>query len=226
MRTIVIAPHADDELLGCGGTLLKRGKQGSEIAWILMTTLLNKDGWSVELIRKREHEIEMVRKGLKINENNLFKLGFSPTKLDQTPIANIVERISKIFIDFQPDEVFLPYPGDIHSDHRITFEAALSCTKWFRYPFIKRIYTYETLSETEFGVDPRYQTFRPNTFIDISGEIDKKIELMKIYSTEIKDHPFPRSILSIQSKAFIRGSEMGTRAAEAFCLLTSREIDS
>jgi LmbE family N-acetylglucosaminyl deacetylase len=81
----------------------------------------------------------------------------------------LVGKISEIFPDFQPDEVLLPYPGDVHSDHRVTFEAASACTKWFRYPSVKRVLAYETPSETDFGIDPRDSGFKPNVFVYIGG---------------------------------------------------------
>jgi N-acetylglucosamine malate deacetylase 1 len=63
-------------------------------------------------------------------------------------------KVSEVFQTFQPEEVFIPLQGDVHSDQRLTFEVVSACTKWFRYPSVKRILTYETLSKTEFGLDP------------------------------------------------------------------------
>ncbi len=223
MKTIIIGPHADDELLGCGGTLLKRYDSGFEIGWLLMTSILKEEGWEDEKIKKRDAEIKIVQEALNIKNRNFFKLNFPTTKLDEIHMYQIIEKISDVFNRFKPNEVFLPHPGDIHSDHRITFEAAQACTKWFRYPSIKKIYTYETLSETEFGIDPRLSSFSPNTFIDISEKMDLKIKLIKIYNSEIKDHPFPRSIKSIKALSTLRGSQMGVESAEAFCLLKNIE---
>ena len=49
MRTLVVAPHPDDELLGCGGTLLRRVAEGGTLAWLLMTAMKEENGWSAEL---------------------------------------------------------------------------------------------------------------------------------------------------------------------------------
>ncbi len=223
MKIIIVAPHADDEMLGCGGMILKRKHEGAEIAWLLMSSLREDYGWSSSEIQKKEIEIENTRINLGINSDNFFRLNLPPAKIDTVPISIIIEKISKVFNSFKPNEVFLPHPSDIHSDHRITFEAASSCTKWFRYPFIKKIFTYETLSETEFALDPRYASFRPNTYIDISVFLKEKIDIINNYKSEIKEHPFPRNNKTIESKAFIRGSEIGCEAAEAFCLLKSIE---
>jgi len=222
MKTLIVAPHPDDELLGCGGTLLRRIAEGGSVAWLLMTKVTEEAGWSEERIKRRDREINRVREGLQIAPMHLYALGFPTAELDHIPMSVLVKRISEVFIDYQPDEVLVPYPGDVHSDHRVTFEAASTCTKWFRYPSVKRVLAYETLSETDFGIDPRYPGFKPNVFIDISGQIKQKIELMKIYKSEMNDFPFPRSGETLKALAKLRGAQAGYLAAEAFSLLIQR----
>jgi len=140
---------------------------------------------------------------------------------DDLMCAGALLKISEVVNDFKPDEVLIPHLGDIHSDHRIIHEALLSCTKWFRYNFVKRILSYETLSETNFGLNANEQ-FCPNVYFNISGYLDLKIKAMEIYSSEIEAFPFPRSKIAIKSLAKYRGSTSGFEAAEAFQLL--REI--
>tara|TARA_B100000886_G_scaffold339767_1_gene306246 strand:- start:1364 stop:2038 length:675 start_codon:yes stop_codon:yes gene_type:complete len=219
MKKLVIAPHPDDEILGCGGYLLKSKINGDLISWLIITGLHEKDGWPIHKIKSRKEEIDKVRKKLNISQKNLYNLNLPTTKLDQYPISKLIQLISEVFESFQPEEVLLPHPGDIHSDHRIVFEASLSATKWFRYPFIKRILTYETISETDFAADPRYLAFKPNIFVDISDQLKDKLNTIQIYASEVGSFPFPRSIESISSQAKVRGSQAGFKAAEAFCLI-------
>jgi LmbE family N-acetylglucosaminyl deacetylase len=222
MRSLVVAPHPDDELLGCGGTLLSKSSEGGTIGWLLITAITQEAGWSIDKISKRDSEIELVRQGLGIATENLYKLGLPSAQLDQIPSSKIISSISHVFNQFKPHEVFLPHPGDIHSDHRITFEAASACTKWFRYPSIKRVLTYETLSETNFGLD-QAALFRPNLFVDITDHLSTKLELLQIYESELGHHPFPRSMSAVKSQSLLRGSERGVLAAEAFQILRSYE---
>ena len=222
MKTLVVAPHPDDELLGCGGTLLRRVAEGGTVAWLLMTAITEKAGWTVERIQQRSSEIDRVCNGLQITPCHFYALGFPSSELDFIPMSLLVKRISESFSDFQPDEVLLPFPGDVHSDHRVTFEAASACTKWFRYPSVKRVLAYETPSETDFGIDPRGSGFKPNVFVDIGPQLERKIELMKIYSSEIGEFPFPRSEEALRALAQLRGSQAGYEAAEAFSLLVQR----
>ena len=223
MKTLVIAPHPDDELLGCGGTLLKRSQGGSELAWLLVTIMSPEEGWSVDKIESRSREIESVRSGLGIRPKNLFQLDFPTTRLDSFPLGDIVQRLAEVFDSFKPEEIFLPHPNDAHSDHRVCYNAAMACSKWFRYPFLKKILTYETLSETDAMVD-QAGGFRPTVFIDITDHLEKKWELIEIYKSEIGSFPFPRSELAVKALAHFRGAQAGFSAAEAFCLLREREV--
>lgn len=223
MKTLIIAPHPDDELLGCGGTLLRRIDEGGEVAWLLMTAITEGAGWSVEQIQQRAAEIDRVRESLQVAPHHLYALGFPTAELDQIPMNILVGKISEVFADFQPDEVLLPYSGDVHSDHRVTFEAASACTKWFRYPSVKRVLAYETPSETDFGIDPKGSGFKPNVFVDIGGQVERKIKLLKIYASELGQFPFPRSEKALRALAQLRGSQAGYDAAEAFMLLRERQ---
>jgi len=223
MKTLVVAPHPDDELLGCGGTLLRRRSEGNNIGWLLMTAIKKERGWSDERVTQRSREINQVRQGLGIEINHFYPLDFPTAELDQNSMTRLVGEMSNVFNDFEPDEVILPHPGDVHSDHRVTFDAASACTKWFRYPSVKRVMTYETPSETEFGINPVEKSFRPNFFVNISEHLYTKLELLSIYESELGDHPFPRNLDSIRALALLRGAQMGVNYAEGFQILKQVE---
>ena len=216
MKTIVVAPHPDDEVLGVGGTLLRRKAEGAKVAWLIVTTMSVETGWSEEKVRQRSDEINRVRELFCFDE--VFMLNFPTTQLDRVPMSSLVTAVSDVFRSFQPTEVFVPHPSDVHTDHRIVFDAVASCTKWFRYPSIKRILAYETLSETDFSlvIDG---AFRPNVFVNIEPFLEGKVRAMNIYSSELGEFPFPRSNKAIQSLASLRGVASGFDVAEAFMLL-------
>ena len=136
-------------------------------------------------------------------------------------MSDLVAGISEAFRSFEPEEVFAPHPSDVHTDHRMVFDAAASCTKWFRYPSVKRVLAYETLSETDFGLGTD-QGFRPNVFVDIEPYLDDKLRAMDIYESELGVFPFPRSHEAIRALAALRGAASGFKAAEAFELLRER----
>lgn len=218
MNTIVIAPHPDDEVLGVGGTMLRRKAEGARVAWLIVTEI-NSEAWSEEKTKQRSDEIKRVTK--LFGFDSVFELNFPTTQLDCVPISDLVSAISSVFKSFEPEEVFVPHPSDIHTDHRLVFDAVASCTKWFRYPSVKRVLAYETLSETDFGLGVS-QAFRPNVFINIEHYLDHKLRAMDIYSSELGIYPFPRSHEAIRALATIRGVASGFKAAEAFELLRER----
>lgn len=219
-RILAISPHPDDETLGCGGALLKHVSNGDEAAWLTMTAIFSEYGFSEERISSRKKEIEKVSEAYGFVEN--YGLDFPATKMDEQPLGDVIGQISGIVKEFKPEVIYLPFPGDAHSDHLVVFKAAIACVKTFRYPFVKSVRVYETISETDFGIDPTNRPFEPNLFMDISNFIDKKIEIMKMYEGEILPAPFPRSEETIRAQATVRGAVTGTSAAEAFMLI--REI--
>ena len=212
-KILVVAVHPDDETLGCGGTLLKHKANGDKIHWLICTSL-NKNH---DYYQNREKEINKVSKIF--NFDSVHNLQFETTKMDQYNMNEIIEKISKVINKVKPNIIYLPFKEDVHTDHKKVFEASYSCTKSFRYPFIKKIYMMETLSETEFAPSTKKDSFIPNTFVDVSKYMDKKIKIMKVYKSEIDKYPFPRSIRSIKAAASLRGSTSGCNFAESFMLL-------
>lgn len=213
-KVLVVAPHPDDETLGCGGTILRHLNEGDHVYWLICTTLNEAIGFSKERIRIRSEEIKQVADAFGFNGFKQFD--FPTTCLDQIPNNQIVDSISKYLNDIQADTLYLPYRNDVHSDHANVFDASISCTKSFRYPFVRRVRVYETLSETEFSMRTDDPGFKPNLWIEISAFLDRKIEIMKIYKSELAKHPFPRSIDSISALAKLRGATAGFHCAEAF----------
>ena len=219
MKTIVIAPHPDDEVLGAGGTLLRRKAEGVTVAWLIVTAITAESGWGEEKIKQRADEIKRIT--ALFGFDSVFELNFPTTQLDQVPMSDLVAAVSNVFKTFEPEEVLVPHPSDVHTDHRLVFDAVASCTKWFRYPSVKRVLAYETLSETDFGMCTE-QGFRPNVFVNIEPYLDDKLRAMDIYASELGVFPFPRSYEAIRALATLRGAASGFKAAEAFELLRER----
>lgn len=214
-KILVISPHPDDETLGAGGTLLKLKKEGNEIFWLNFTDMKDEYGYPAKDIKIRHSEIEKVREMYSFD--GFHNLGLKPCSMSQYPRAELVDKTSKIIGRIKPEVVILPFKNDPHSDHRVIFEIAYSCTKIFRAPFIKEILMMEILSETEFSAS--YNEFVPNYFVDISNYLEKKMSIMRNYKEEIQAHPFPRSLEGMKSLALIRGAAAGCNYAEAFMLL-------
>jgi len=218
---LVIAPHPDDETYGCGGALsrFRRESPGAEIHWVIVTEMKPEWGFSAERVAERNIEIESV--GRRLHPVKVYRLGFQPAHLDVVPMSDLVTAIGNVVSTVQPDTIFVPWRYDVHTDHRAVFDAAAAGTKTFRYPSVRRVLAYETVSETDFALDPAIFPFRPNVWLDISRDLDAKLDLLACYPSELGKFPFPRSVETVRSLARLRGSAAGVEAAEAFVLLKS-----
>ncbi len=215
-KVLVVAVHPDDETLGCGGTLLKHKAQGDEVHWMIVTAMTAECGFTPEVIARRECEIETVAQ--MYDFDSVHRLSFPTTRLDEVPVSQLVTAMSKVFQSVQPNQVFLPFWQDVHSDHQHTFSAAYSCTKVFRYPSVRKVMMVETLSETDFA-QTASGSFVPNFFVDVSDQLERKIEILRVYQSELRPHPFPRSEESITALATLRGAAAGCKYAESFMML-------
>ena len=216
-KILVVAVHPDDETLGCGGTLLRHKELGDEIHWLICTSMKEEDGFSLARIEQRDREIAAVSK--MYGFDSVHTLELSTMKVDQYGMKHIVELISDVLIDVEPDVVYLPFKGDVHSDHKIISSAVYSCTKVFRYPYIRSIYMMETLSETEYAISLKEDSFIPNVFVDVTSYMNKKLDILNIYESEMAPHPFPRSDDNVRALATYRGAASGCTYAESFMLI-------
>ena len=212
-KILVVAVHPDDETLGCGGTLMRHRANGDEINWLICTAIDKSDPH----YHKRENEIKIVSQ--LYDFKNVFNLQLKTMRVDEYTMSELIAKISEVINNIEPNIVYLPFKGDVHSDHRKIFEASYSCTKIFRYPFISKVYMMETLSETEFAPSTKEDSFVPNVFVDISDFLEKKIDIMNIFDSEISGHPFPRSEINVRSLAALRGATSNRKYAESFMLL-------
>ncbi len=220
MKTLIVSVHPDDETLGCGGTMLKLKSMGHELFWLIMTDVRDEYGYSEEVIKRTNNGIKEVARAYGISE--VRNIGLRPKHLHSIDFLDILEAVSRVVNEIKPDWVFSVNRSDIHTDHQVAAKAVASCTKSFRYPFIKRIYLYECLSETEASMALPENVFLPNAYSDISGFLEGKIEIMKMYPDEIQESPMPRSKEVISALAVYRGGSIGVKHAEAFMLI--REV--
>lgn len=216
MKVLVIAPHNDDEILGCGGTMARYVKEGHEVIVCEVTTGDLKD--DLVWLQKRE--------ALKSHE----LLGISKTIFMDLPVVGLREMssrdINKAFLDtiieIRPNIVFIPHRGDMHIDHQCVVDAAMVALRPVSQPQLKAIYAYETLSESEWNRPTVDNVFIPNTWCDITDFVDLKLDSMRCHFSQLCDWPHPRSIEAIEALAKLRGSTICCKYAEAF--MTIRNI--
>lgn len=218
-RVLIIAPHPDDEVLGCGGTIAGHAAMGDEVHLCVVTRAYPPE-WTEEVIGIKRQEVNEASGILGIKETSFLDL---PTvKLDTLPQKELNNAIARVVDAVKPDVVYLPHKGDLNRDHRLVFEAALVALRPLEGNTVSRILCYETLSETEWGIPDVESVFIPNVYLDIANTLETKLAAMSAYASELKEYPHPRSLEMLKVLAQKRGSEAGIAAAEAFMLV--REI--
>lgn len=209
MKILVIASHPDDEILGVGGTILKHIANHDEV-FICIATRGYEPEWSQKYIENKILEQKKVDKFLQIKKR--YNLNFPTVKLNTLPTGEINRAITKIVDEVRPDVIYTHFENDLNYDHTLIFKASMVAS---RPPKKIKLYCFETLSETEWGLS----AFKPNYWVDVSRQIEKKINAFKIYKSEVKSCPHPRSVEGVKILAKKRGIEICAKYAEAFILI-------
>lgn len=183
MRVLVLAPHADDEVLGVGGTIARHVNRGDEVYVGIMTTG-NPDRFSPAEVEKDDCDAREAHRRLGVKKTFFCRTLLAPG-MDLAPQYKVTEVIHDWLEEVQPDVLYIPHRGDIHLDHRLTYQAALVAARP-GYSSVRRILAYETLSETEWAGPSHEDAFLPNVFVDISDYLEKKRSAMLAYEAQIK----------------------------------------
>jgi len=212
-RVLVVAPHPDDEALGVGGSISKFSSQGDEIFVLIVSGHLP-PLYSREVYDKTVTEAHSAFDLLGVAKSTFLEI--PATMIGDQPLHKVNEKVSKIFNEFKPQIVFCPYP-DRHIDHRIVFDSVMVAAR----PVgvgkdIEIVATYETLSETHWNAPHIEPNFTPNWVVNISDHINKKLDALKCYKSQIVEFPGPRSIQAVEALAKFRGTQAGFGYGEGF----------
>jgi len=214
-KILILSPHADDEILGCGGFISKYSKLNYQIN-VLILTNANKGApeiYSAKEIQKIRNEAKQANK--LIGTKKLFFENLPALNLNNYPIYKITDVINKYISDINPEIILIPSSNDIHDDHKIIFKSAKVSLRFNKKSNLKKILSYEVLSETEWNENEK--SFNPNYFVSLSVlDINKKVKAFLKYKSQVKKFPHPRSKEGIINLSKVRGSNIFTNFAEAF----------
>ena len=211
-RLLILSPHPDDEILGCGGLMSKINKIGGENHVVVFTY-----GDAVDVPDIRKQEFEKVMKYMNVSSHKCLYSNQFHLRLDQIPMFNIIQEIEKILRAIRPTICAIPYPS-FNQDHRVVYEAAIGA---LRIPSIigvndsinVLIYEYPQIAWNVYS-----RAFEPNIFIDISDEIGQKLHAFNIYESQMKTQKHAISSSGIQKLASMRGLSISEEYAEAYIL--------
>lgn len=219
MTVLVIAPHPDDEVLGCGGTIAKRVSEGHDV-YVCVVTKGCEPLFPESQVERVRTECRQADVYLGVKET-VF-LDFPAVMLESVPRYELNEGIAGVIRRIKPDEVYLPHRGDMQLDHKMTVDAAMVALRPKYEHIVKRIYAYETLSETGWDIPNSSNEFIPTVYEDISKVMKKKTEAMRLFQSQLSSFPAARSLEAVEVLAKHRGATVNVTAAEAFMLI--REI--
>ena len=214
MKVLVFAPHNDDEILGVGGTMARYISSGAEVYVCEVTASLVE-----EYKKKLQGEALNAHKALGVKET--FFLNLTVVELPHEGIRKFTGAVSEVVKKVSPDVVYLPFYGDMHTDHTAVANAVMVAVRPLVAPSVKAVYMYETLSETGWNYPTADKAFIPNVYVDITEYFEQKMNAMKAYASQLREYPHPRSIEALRALAQYRGSNVGLPLAEAFmCVRT------
>jgi len=214
-KILILSPHADDEILGCGGFISKFSKKNYLIS-VLILTNANIGAPEIYSLKTIEELREEAKKANNIiGTSKLYFENLPAINLNNYPFYKITNVIEKYIEKINPEIVLIPSSNDIHEDHKIIFKSAKVSMRPTKKLNLKKILSYEVLSETEWNEDGK--SFNPNYFIQLkNSDIKKKVKAFLEYKSQVKKFPHPRSKESIINLARFRGSQVFAEYAEAY----------
>ncbi len=215
-RTLVLAPHPDDEVLGAGGTIARLAREGQEVFVVIMTEGKPPTFSSSDVVRTQAEAVDAHRV---LGVKDTYWLRLPAAQLAETPHATVNGALTEIVRHLCPQTVLLPFIGDMHFDHQLTFNSALVACRPHQLEFPKLILAYETLSETNWNAPYLSPAFAPNVFVDISKDVETKLKAMESFASQLREPPHERSLHALRALATLRGATVMLEAAEAFVLV-------
>lgn len=207
-RVLVLAAHPDDEVLGCGGTVALHARAGQHVTSVVVC-----EGESLRYGPEGVGQAAQMRRAAEeLGVRDVRSLGFGDQRLDTVTLTELIAPLERVVREVRPTVVYCQYGGDVNRDHELLFKALLVATRPTE-SFIGAVYAFDTASSTEWAY-PR--TFTPDTWVDISATLDRKLAAMSCYESELRDYPHPRSLAALRYRAHAWGNQVCVEAAEVF----------
>jgi LmbE family N-acetylglucosaminyl deacetylase len=221
---LVIAAHPDDEVLGCGGAIAKHVKGGDEVHVCILA-----EGITSRTARRdaatAAGELGALRQSAErahqvLGSKSLHLHDFPDNRMDSVDLLDIVKVVEQYVAQFRPTIVYTHHAGDVNIDHRRIHDAVIvACRPQPNSPGrVSTMLFFEVASNTEWQPPGSAESFSPNWFVDVSAELDTKLQSLAEYESEMRCWPHPRSREAVEYLARWRGATIGVQAAEAFVL--------
>ena len=227
-RLLVVAPHPDDETIGCSGTIARAKALGGQVYVMVVSAGgiaqhgRGAGGQGLGFVSGAERlaEFEKVMDFLKADGFEvLFDDDASHERLDTVPQREMIERIEYTAAlsleNLRPSMMLIP-ARSFNQDHVATFRACMAATRpasaGARH-LVPNVLAYD--NTTAFWAVPD-EPFVPNVFVDISEYLDIKVEAMRRYASQMRRPPFHASLEGARTTAAFYGGHVSIAAAEAY----------
>jgi len=220
MKTLIIAAHPDDEVLGCGATIAKHTHRGDEVhVLILAEGATSRDKQRNRSERAADlSELAMAAQNARdlLKVSSLTLHDFPDNRMDSIALLDIIKVIEHVINSFRPEIIYTHHGGDLNIDHRITHEAVVTACRPLPNSPVQTLLFFEIPSSTEWATSGFGPAFTPNWYVDVTDTLEQKIKALKAYHREMLPWPHPRSLEAVTHLARWRGATVGMTAAEAF----------
>lgn len=215
-RWLVIAPHPDDEVLGCGGTIARVADGGGEVH-VAVVTRGQPPAFDEEMIARVRAEAGAAHRHLAVRQTHWLDL--PAAQLFETPHSKLNDALTRLVHDLRPDTLLIPFVGDVHMDHQLIFTSALVAARPHQATYPRKILAYETVSETNWNAPHVTPSFVPNVYVDIEHTLERKLKAAAMFGSQMRAFPHERSLETLRALATVRGTAVHRAAAEAFVLI-------
>lgn len=214
---LVVVAHADDEALGCGGTIARHAASGDQVHLVILADgVMSRLHAGSDDLARRQQATERARVILGICSTTFLSL--PDNQLDSMPLLELVQLLEAIIARLAPELVYTHHYGDLNVDHRQTHQAVMTACRPLPGSTVREILTFEVVSSTEWG-SVGVAPFLPNLFVDIGAQLDIKLRALEAYGLEMRAPPHSRSLIHVERLAQHRGYCLGVDAAEAFMVM-------
>lgn len=215
---LVIAAHPDDEILGGGATFARHADGGDEVHAVILS-----EGASARYdLEMAEHLRQCAeRSAAIIGFSSIQFLGLPDQRLDTLAMIDVTQALEPLVEEFRPETVYTHTPVDVNSDHGAVAHATWTACRPYSTPWIREILHFETPSSTEWALPVPANAFVPQRFVDVSSTLQRKLDAMACYTSELRPYPHPRSLEALRERAARWGSQTGLGEAEAFVVMRS-----
>jgi N-acetylglucosamine malate deacetylase 1 len=202
MNILIVAPHPDDEAIGCGGTAARHARRGDTVAALFLTSgelglknLRPEEAWSI-----RENEARRSCRVLGIAPAAFLRL---PDWMMGEDIPSAVQKIAPVLAEHRPDRIYLPHPGEWHPDHRASL------------PILRKAIRKANLAQVELRAYEIWTPLSEHQYVeDITPWMPIKLRALRHHASQIQDWDYVRAVRGLNE---FRGAMAGRcRYAEVF----------